>query len=85
MELNKGIVRFVLKDWMGNLINEYDTLDEAEEAIQGVMDNDGELQALKKSEVFSEDEVEEFEDGIREDLYIYGYDDEGNEREVEFG
>lgn len=69
-EINKGVVNFELQDWASNILGSYDTLDKAEEHKERLVD---------------EGETEEEQDEISEDLYIIGYDEEGNEKPVNFG
>lgn len=68
--MNEGIVTFELQDWMSNVLGSYDTLEEAEE---------------HKSVLVDEGETEEEQDGISEDLYIIGYDEDGIAQDIQFG
>ena len=97
-ELNKGVVVYVLSDWMGKEMGRYSTLDAAEERIDEITRTDKEVRALnhridhladmgnKEHEIEQlELLLEELTDGIREDLYIMGLDNNGNDIIVEFG
>jgi len=79
-ELNKGVVRFELQDWTSKVLGSYTTLEEAEEHQWNIVVNDEEVQNAK-----TEEEREEIENGIMEDLYIIGFDDDGKQVIVEFG
>lgn len=98
MEMNKGITVFVVQDWMGKELGRFTTLDGAEEFMTAIVSNDEQVKALVDEMERLEDagagayelemvelEMEEVETGIREDLYVYGYDKNGNEMPVEFG
>lgn len=97
-ELNKGVVVFVLSDWMGNELGRYPTLDAVEERMNEIARMDDEVRALVHHIEQLEDAgeskhvievaelmLEEVEDGIREDLYVTGLDKYGEQMEIEFG
>ena len=96
-ELNKGVVVFVLSDWMGNELGRYPTLDAVEDRMNEIARMDDEVRALVHHIEQLEDAgeskhvievaelmLEEVEDGSREDLYVTGLDKYGEEMEIEF-
>ena len=79
-KLNENVELFILEDWVGNLLGKYKTLDEVEENQQKMVDNDSNYKNAT-----TEEEREEIENGIYEDLYVFGLDKDGNVVPVEFG
>lgn len=98
MELNKNVETFIVDDWMGNVLGEYDSFDKAEEHIQKIVENDEEVKLAKaylemvekqlaneKITKSAEDALEELETQVFEDLGMYGIDYDGNKVGIEWG
>ena len=78
--MNENVVLYVLEDWMSNEIGTYKTLDEAEDKkFSFVYSNQEYINAS------TEEDKEDIENGILDDLYIYGLDKDGNKVPVQFG
>lgn len=78
--MNENVKWFVLEDWTSKELGRYETLDEVEERQQAMVEEDEGYQ-----QAATEEEREEIENGIYEDLYVYGLDEEENVVPVQFG
>lgn len=68
--MNSKIVEYAIETWMGRELRRVDTLDEAEEV---------------KERIVRQGVTQEEQEGISEDIYIIGYDNEGKQKPVQFG
>lgn len=78
--MNENVKWFVLEDWTSKELGRYETLDEVEERQQAMVEEDEGYQ-----QAATEEEREEIENGIYEDLYVYGLDEDENVVPVQFG
>lgn len=89
--MNENIVRFIIEDWMSNRLGEYATLYDLEVARDEIVGNDKEVKQAREflhmvenqlaDEAITKavkDAVEQLEDQVYEDMYMFGLDADGN-------